>query len=123
MVKTNGLIEVILYVQDMASQVAFYKDSFGLEVLFPSHVDDFSEQSWVTLDTGQCLLALHAGGRGRLSADAPKIVFGVQDILSVREHLLARGVEIGEVRSPAPGVWVCDGKDPEGNPYSIESHE
>jgi predicted enzyme related to lactoylglutathione lyase len=122
-VKMNGLIEVILYVQDMASQVAFYMDALGLSVLYPSHVDDFSNESWVTFDTGQCLLALHAGGQGRLGADAPKIVFGVENILATREHLLARGIEIGEVRSPAPGIWVCDGKDPQGNPFSIEAHE
>jgi predicted enzyme related to lactoylglutathione lyase len=123
MVKTNGLIEVILYVQDMALQVAFYKGAFGLEVLYPPHGDDFSRESWVTLDTGQCILALHAGGQRRLSADTPKIVFGVQNILAAREDFLARGVVIGEIRSPAPGVWVCDGRDPEGNPFSIESRE
>ena len=47
----------------------------------------------------------------------------VDDILAAREELLNRGVELGEVRSAAPGVWVCDGEDPEGNKLSIESHE
>ena len=28
---------------------------------------------------------------------------------------------MGDVRSPAPGVEVCNGKDPEGNAFSIES--
>lgn len=121
--KTNGLIEIILYVRDMASQVSFYKEAFGLNVLYPSHIDDFSAESWVTLDTGQCILALHAGGQGRLGSDAPKIVFGVDDIQNAREHLLSLAVEIGEVRSPAPGVWVCDGKDPQGFPFSIEAHD
>jgi catechol 2,3-dioxygenase-like lactoylglutathione lyase family enzyme len=122
-VKTKGLIEVIFYVQDMAAQVAFYRDAFGLEVIYPSDVDDFSNESWVTFDTGQCILALHAGGQGRLGADTPKIVFAVEDILSAREHLRAHAIAISDVRSPAPGVWVCDGKDPHGYPFSIEAHE
>lgn len=123
MVKTNGLIEVILFVQDMASQVAFYKEVFGLEVLYPAHATDLSGENWVTLDTGECILALHSGGKERLGAYAHKIVFGVDDIHVAREQLLAKGVEVGEVRPAAPGVWVCDGKDPEGNPFSIESHD
>lgn len=29
--------------------------------------------------------------------------------------------DVGDARSPAPGVTVCDGTDPEGNPFSIEN--
>lgn len=123
MVETNGLIEVILYVQDMASQVAFYKEAFELEVLYPSHITDLSGENWVTLDSGGCILALHSGGKERQGTYTHKIVFGVDDIHTAREQLLAMDVEIGEVRPAAPGVWVCDGMDPEGNPFSIESHD
>jgi catechol 2,3-dioxygenase-like lactoylglutathione lyase family enzyme len=118
----NGLIEVILYVQDMAAQVAFYRDTLGLDVLYPQGLTDFSSEYWVTLDTGACVLALHGGGQGRLGQDTPKIVFGVDDIHNARTLLIERGLELGEVRPAAPGVWVCDGFDPEGNPISIESH-
>jgi catechol 2,3-dioxygenase-like lactoylglutathione lyase family enzyme len=121
--KTNGLIEVILYVQDMPAQVAFYRDVFGLRVLFPAGKEDYSQEFWVTLDSGACILALHGGGQKRLGRDTPKIVFGVGDIHAARRELLSRDVAVGEVRSAAPGVWVCDGFDPEGNPFSIESQE
>ena len=121
--KTDGLIEVILYVQDMQTQVAFYRDSFGLSVLFPAGKEDYRQEYWVTLDSGACCLALHGGGQKRLGQDTPKIVFGVADIQAARQELLARGVKIGEVRTAAPGVWVCDGFDPEGNPFSIETHD
>lgn len=76
----------------------------------------------MTLNTGACVLALHGGGQKRLGADAPKLVFGVDDIQAARIELVKRGVKIGDVRSAAPGVWVCDGEDPEGNKFSIESH-
>jgi hypothetical protein len=48
-------------------------------------------------------------------------VFRVTDVPGARQGLLRRGVPMGEVRSPAPGVQVSDGVDPEGNRFSIES--
>ena len=117
------IMEVILYVEDMKAQVSFYHDKLGLKVKSPSNAEDFSEVFWVELESGPCTLALHAGGKRRLGDDAPKIVFNVGDILSVRQGLLDRGVPMDEIRSAAPGIWVCDGVDPEGNKFSIESHE
>ena len=118
----GGLIEVILYVEDMEKQVSFYRDILGLEVLYPAGAERYDKEMWVTIDTGPCVLALHGGGRKRLGADTPKIVFGVEDIEAARDLLLERGLELGEIRNAAPGVYVCDGFDPEGNPLSIESH-
>jgi len=119
---TTGLIEVILYVQNMTSQVAFYHDKLELPILYPVHVTDFGQEYWVVLDTGACKLALHGGGQQRLGADSPKIVFGVANMAEARTTLLQRGVHLGEIRTAAPGILVCDGVDPEGNPFSIEAH-
>jgi catechol 2,3-dioxygenase-like lactoylglutathione lyase family enzyme len=116
------LMEVILYIEDMNAQVSFYRDVLGLQVAEPADSQDYEGVFWVTLATGACTLALHAGGKRRLGEDAPKIVFRVADVPGAREKLLRRGVPMGAVRSPAPGVQVCDGLDPEGNKFSIESH-
>jgi predicted enzyme related to lactoylglutathione lyase len=116
------LMEVILYVRDMAGQVSFYRDQLGLRVRQPQNAADYSQAFWVELDTGACTLVLHGGGQRRLGQDTPKVVFRVGDIHAAREELAGRGVALGPARSPAPGVWVCDGKDPEGNPFSIEQH-
>jgi catechol 2,3-dioxygenase-like lactoylglutathione lyase family enzyme len=118
--KTLGLIEVILYVQNMDSQVCFYRDRLGLQVLYPQGLQDYSQEFWVTLESGACTLALHSGGAGKLGEDTPKIVFGVEEIETARQELLAGGVKLGEIRQAAPGVLACDGRDPEGNPFSIE---
>jgi predicted enzyme related to lactoylglutathione lyase len=115
------LLEAILYVQDMGAQVSFYRDVLGLRVKEPQGVGDWAGIYWVELETGSCTLALHAGGRGRLGEDAPKIVFRVADVPMARQELVRRGVAMGEVRSPAPGVQVSDGADPEGNRFSVES--
>jgi predicted enzyme related to lactoylglutathione lyase len=117
------IMEVILYVEDMNGQVSFYGDKLGFEIKNPTGLDDYSNEFWVELDTGNCSLALHAGGKRRFGVDAPKFVFQVEDILAARQQLLDKEVEMGEIRSAAPGVWVCDGVDPEGNKFSIESHD
>lgn len=115
------LHELILYVADMQAQVGFYRDTLGLEVSYPAGLDDYSDQYWVVFNTGQCSLALHAGGEKRLGEDAPKFVFKVEEIASCREELIGAGVLMSEIHSPASGVQVCDGRDPEGNAFSIES--
>ena len=119
--KTSGLIEVILYANDMQAQVEFYRDVIGLEVNFPDGISDYSQEHWVTFDTGQCLLALHSGGTRRIGEGLPKIVFGVEDLQAAREFLLQKGVKIGPVRTVGLNIAVCDGFDPEGNPFSIEA--
>lgn len=120
---TTGVIEVILYVKDMQQQVTFYRDRLELPLLFPTGLADYSNAMWVVFDTGACKLALHGGGEHRLGQDTPMIVFGVEDIVVARATLLARGVQLQEIFSAAPGVRVCHGFDPEGNPIALEMHE
>jgi predicted enzyme related to lactoylglutathione lyase len=117
------LMETILYVADMGAQVTFYRDRLGLAVKSPAGLSDYSTQYWVEFETGACTLVLHGGGQGRTGPDAPKLVFNVADIHAARETLTERGVTLGEVRAPAPGVLVADGTDPEGNHFAIESKE
>lgn len=122
MALVGELMELILYVEDMQAQVAFYRDVLGLRVQYPQDTTDFRDAYWVELATGACTLVLHGGGQRRLGADAPKIVFRVADIAAARSELLQRGAPLGAIRLPAPGVLVCDGTDPEGNKFAIEAH-
>ena len=115
------LLEIILYVEDMQSQVIFYRDVMGLEIDQPSGLTDYSAVDWVTFKTGACSLVLHRGGQRRFGEDAPKFVFSVNDINLSRDYLISRGVEMSGIRTAAPGIKVCDGCDPEGNSFSIES--
>jgi catechol 2,3-dioxygenase-like lactoylglutathione lyase family enzyme len=117
----KNLHMVIIYVQAMDKQVAFYRDVLGLVVKEPLAIDDYGDVYWVELDAGGCTLALHGGGEGRLGEDAAKLVFGVDDVPAVKERLSARGVPMGEIHSPAPGMQVCGAVDPEGNRFSIQS--
>jgi predicted enzyme related to lactoylglutathione lyase len=121
--KITHLKEVILYVENMNSQVLFYKDKIGLEIDYPEDTSNLENETWVVFRTGECKLALRSGGKRRIGEDAPKIVFDVEDLPRVREELIGRGVPLDEVWSPAPGILVSDGVDPEGNHFSIESTE
>lgn len=112
----DTLTEVILYVQDFDRMLSFYTDVFGLDVRAGA-----PEHGFVRFDTGGCSLCLHAGSEGDVGDDAPKVVFEVEDLEAARSHLREHGVELGPVRSPVPDVRVCDGRDPEGNKFSIES--
>ena len=113
------LIEVILYVQNMAEQVRFYRDILGLTVTEPTGVTDFRNEYWVVLDGGGFRLVLHGGGQRRLGEDTPNLGFRVDDIQTAREHLINNGVQVGEIRSPVPTSWVIDCRDPEGNRVSV----
>jgi CBS domain-containing protein len=115
-----GLVSVILYVQDMNAMVSFYCDKLGFDVEQPAGLTDYSQETWVVINTGVCKLALNAGGSGRLGEDAPMVVFGVTDIEYARTTLLARGVALEEVFDAGAGTKVVQGRDPEGNPISLE---
>jgi CBS domain-containing protein/catechol 2,3-dioxygenase-like lactoylglutathione lyase family enzyme len=116
----SGMVEVILYVQDMQRMVAFYRDQLGLAVETPVDLADYSDESWVVFDTSGCKLALYSGGEQRLGADTPMIVFGVANIEQARAVLVERGVAAEEIFEAAPGVKVCHVKDPEGHPLALE---
>jgi predicted enzyme related to lactoylglutathione lyase len=121
MVLAGDIIEIILHVQDMTAMVSFYRDKLGLQVRSPHGVSDFRNVPWVEMETGVCTLALHGGGQCRLGKDTPRFVFRVSDIQAAHDELQRRDVNMGPVRPAAPGVWVCDGTDPEGNRFSLES--
>jgi hypothetical protein len=99
--------------------VHFYRDVLDLPLTNPG-IPDHASEDWVTFESGICLLALHSGGKGNIGTDVPKIVFQVDDIKSARFQLLEQGVTTSDIHSPAPGIQVCDAKDPEGNAFSIE---
>lgn len=114
------LSEIILYVQDMEAQVAFYRDVLELPIEHPDGLKSYGDQHWVVLGTGGCKLALQSGGRKKFGRDAPRFCFDVDDVKRTRELLSLKGVNVGAIRSPSPGVEVIDAEDPEGNQFSLE---
>jgi predicted enzyme related to lactoylglutathione lyase len=108
------LVEVVLYVRDMNRAIGFYRDTLGLEL-------DFESEHWTTFQTGACTLALHATDLREPGTGEPDPTFCVADADEEGARLATAGVEVTEIREPAPGVRVFDVRDPEGNRLSIES--
>jgi catechol 2,3-dioxygenase-like lactoylglutathione lyase family enzyme len=101
---------IVLFTKDMSGMIAFYRDVLGLPL-----VKD--EPGWKELDAKGCVIALH-NGSSQVGKRPPKIGFWAGDVGAAREALVARGARLGKVMSGG-GLTRCEGKDPDGNPFSI----
>ncbi len=107
------LSRIILFTADMARLTAFYRDVIGLRIVS-------EEAGWVELAAGACTIALHKGNP-KPGSRPPKLVFHAEDVAAARAALVARGAaDIGPVKS-SPAFAMCDGRDPDGNPFQLSS--
>ncbi len=107
----GDLVRVVLFVEDIERVTAFYRDILGLRV-----VND--EGGFVELDAGKCRVALHKAAAAR--PNRTKLTFRVRDVEATRAALVKKGARMAAVRS-GPSFTACDGKDPEGNVFSIST--
>jgi catechol 2,3-dioxygenase-like lactoylglutathione lyase family enzyme len=103
---------VMLFTSNMGALTIFYRDVLGLPLVT-------DERGLKEFDAGGCKLALH-NGTSRIGGRPPKLVFWAADVAAARAMLAARGARLGKVLG-ANGLWRCEGKDPDGNPYSISN--
>lgn len=114
-----NVAQVLLFVKDVARMQRFYAGTLGLGVVS-------SEEGFVRLDAGGCVLALHALPSEPEVADPPvvredsylKVGFHVEDVPAARARLVAAGVTMRAVHTWS-GISFCDGVDPEGNIFQI----
>jgi catechol 2,3-dioxygenase-like lactoylglutathione lyase family enzyme len=103
---------IIIFTSNMEVMEAFYRDVLGFKIAG-------REEGWVDFDTGECSLALHAEG-GKPGNRPPKIVFHATDVAAARTLLVKRGAKMSRVVS-AKRFDMCNGKDPDGNPFQLSS--
>jgi len=103
---------IVLFTKDMTQMIAFYREVLGLRLLK-------DEPGWRELDADGCVIALH-NGSSQVGKRPPKIGFWASDVAATREALVARGAKLGKVMSGG-GLTRCEGKDPDGNPFSISN--
>ena len=109
------LKRVIIFTADLPGLARFYGEVVGLEVRA-------REDGWVEFDAGGCAIALHAG-KPVVGNRPPKLVFFAADVAAARAMLARRGaVGLGPVKSTA-SFDLCDGKDPDGNPFQVSSRK
>jgi catechol 2,3-dioxygenase-like lactoylglutathione lyase family enzyme len=107
-----SLKRIVLFTPDLPRLTAFYCDVLGL----PLAVD---EPNFKEFAAGGCGIALHRGA-SRIGARPPKLSFWTEDIAATRDVLIARGAKLGEVKGGAD-LMLCEGKDPDGNPFQLSS--
>lgn len=115
------LDSIILFVRNVAQLKAFYADVFSFEVL------EETENEWVVLNSGACKICIHKIGDQYLSGEGlkpennTKIVFETNNIEDLREKLMLKSIEIGQVKTfENYNYWICNGKDPEGNIFQLK---
>jgi catechol 2,3-dioxygenase-like lactoylglutathione lyase family enzyme len=113
-------VEIIFYVQNMNTEVRFYRDVLGLKLRYPQGLKDYSDQMWVEFEVGNTLLALH-GGASNQPNTLHEIVFWVENVAQAREMIIAAGVEMNEIRALEDGAPIAEGRDPDGHRFAIRS--
>ena len=106
---TLSMLRIVLFTRNMPKMVAFYRDVLGLKLRK-------DEKGWKEFDAHGCVIALHNGSS--VGKRPPKIGFWTEDIASARQELIGRGAKMSKVMAGA-GLTRCEGKDPDGNPFSI----
>jgi len=103
---------IIIFTSNMDAMTRFYRDVVGLKALA-------DEADWKEFGAGGCNIALHRGKSTR-GGRPPKIAFYAADVAAARATLVGRGAVMGKVAS-GRAIDLCDGKDPDGNPFQISS--
>ena len=107
------LKRIVVFTADVPGLARFYQDVIGLAVVG-------REDGWIEFDAGGCRLALHHG-KPVVGQRPPKLVFFAADVAAAKAMLQRRGASVlGPVKSTST-FDMCDGKDPDGNPFQISS--
>lgn len=116
----QGLTKAILYVKDIDTQTKFYRDQLGLTVKSRKSIEGHSDKQWVEFATGECTLVLHGNMETQHGKDRPKLAFHVNDFEAAYKALTENNIKLSQIRSPSPGLFIAEGADPEGNPFTID---
>jgi predicted enzyme related to lactoylglutathione lyase len=108
--KIDGLT-LQIGVADMSQAREFYDRLFGREPDFIAN-EDFQEYETSTGVWCQLTTKLAPG-------ETRRIRFGVYDVATARESLLADGLEVGEIETLPGVVSYCDFPDPWGNKLGL----
>ncbi len=101
---------IILFVKDMRTVTAFYRDIVGL---LPDEEQPFPVHRFYRFDTGQCKLCLHSASKP--NGGRQKVVFHVESVKAVHDALKAKGLRLRPLKNLADGLTCFDISDPESN--------
>ena len=105
-----NLGKIILFVKNMRTVTAFYRDVVGL---LPDKEQPYPEDSFFRFNTGQCKLCLHSASKP--NGGRQKVVLYVESVKAVHDALKVKGLPLGPVDNLGDGFACLDISDPEGN--------
>jgi hypothetical protein len=111
---TLSMRRIVLFTKNTPGMVAFYRDVLDLKLRK-------DEKGWKEFDANGCVIALH-NGTSSVGRRPPKIGFWAPDIAAARDVLVKRGARMSKVMVGS-GLVRCEGRDPEGDPFSISDRE
>jgi predicted enzyme related to lactoylglutathione lyase len=109
--------QFVLYVRDMGRAIAFYRDLMGLEVVS-------EDATFSVLGTGGASIGLHhtSSPEPHATPNAPVVSFASPDVPAAHRLLAEAGVAFtAEPFELAPGQWLAEFLDPDGNRLALIS--
>ena len=103
------LTGIMLFVKDMKTVIAFYRDVIGL---VPDEDQPFPENRFFRFNAGTCTLCLHSASKP--NEGRQKLMFHVESVSAVHQHIKSKGKRLRKLENN-DGRAIFDIRDPEGN--------
>ena len=114
---------VLLPVADVDRAKAFYAEQIGFNVDHDSYPSEGIRVVQLTPHGSGCSIVMGTG-LGALSEMTSGSIKGlhlvVKDVAALREHLLAKGVEVSEIIEYPRGIKYAYFSDPDGNSWALQ---
>lgn len=104
---------VMLFVKDMKTVIAFYRDVIGLT---PEEDQPFPEHRFYRFDTGECKLCLHSASKP--NEGRQKLMLQVESVSAMHQHLKSKGLRLRPLENDG-GYGIFDIRDPEKTEFSL----
>jgi catechol 2,3-dioxygenase-like lactoylglutathione lyase family enzyme len=124
---------VIVPVSDVDRSKSFYLDRAGFELLVDHRAGEDFRVVQLTPTGSACAIAIGTGIGSMEAGSLRGLHLMVTDIDAARDELVARGVEVGEIRHMKEGAWspgvdpthgdytsFADFADPDGNTWVLQ---
>ena len=100
---------IMLFVKDMKTVIAFYRDVIGL---MPDEDQPFPEHRFFRFNAGACKLMLHSASKP--NEGRQKLVFQVESVSAIHQRIKSKGKRLRKLENN-DGHAIFDIRDPEGN--------
>jgi catechol 2,3-dioxygenase-like lactoylglutathione lyase family enzyme len=110
---------VIIPVTDVDRAKAFYVDGVGFHADYDQRVSDTLRFVQLTPPGSACSIAFGQGLTDAVPGSVQGLQVVVSDVAALREELVGRGVETGEVQVLEWGSFIYF-SDPDGNRWAVQ---